>query len=84
MGIIVDVCFYLVCIDGMNYVNVLLSFNLIFEFGYQQLLCIGVGKQVVWVNLNDMKVSFDFVVQNVMVFELVFIGFVGNFWFKFY
>ncbi|HEU6454997.1 MAG TPA: TonB-dependent receptor [Roseateles sp.] len=77
-GITVDACPYSVRTDGTNYANVLPSLNLTFELGHQQLLRIGAGKQVARANLNDMKASLDFAVQNATALEPALTGFAGN------
>jgi len=77
-GITVDTCPYNVRTDGTSYTNVLPSLNITFELGNQQLLRVGAAKQVARSNLNDMKASLDFAVQNATALEPALTGFAGN------
>ncbi|MBV8471425.1 MAG: TonB-dependent receptor [Burkholderiaceae bacterium] len=77
-GITVETCPYKVRTDGTSYGNVLPSLNLTFELGNQQLLRLGAGKQLARANLDDMKASLDFAVQNATSLQPALTGFAGN------
>jgi len=77
-GITVDTCPYKVRTDGTSYTNLLPSLNLTFELGNQQLLRVGAGKQMARANLDDMKASMDFAVQNATALQPALTGFAGN------
>jgi len=77
-GITVDTCPYKVRTDGTSYTDFLPSLNLTFDLGNQQLLRIGAGKQVARANLDDMKASLDFAVQNATSLQPALTGFAGN------
>jgi len=77
-GITVETCPYVVRSDGTSYNHLLPSLNLTFDLGRQQLLRIGAGKQVARANLDNMKASLDFGVQNATALEPALTGFSGN------
>jgi iron complex outermembrane receptor protein len=77
-GITIETCPYVVRSDGASYNHLLPSLNLTFELGSQQLLRIGAGKQVARANLDNMKASMDFGVQNATALEPALTGFAGN------
>lgn len=77
-GITIETCPYAVRTDGTSYNHLLPSLNLTFELGHQQLLRIGAGKQVARANLDNMKASMDFGVQNATALEPALTGFAGN------
>lgn len=77
-GITIETCPYVVRTDGTSYTHLLPSLNLTFELGNQQLLRIGAGKQVARANLDNMKASMDFGVQNATALEPALTGFAGN------
>jgi iron complex outermembrane receptor protein len=63
-GITVETCPYKVRTDGTSYTNVLPSLNVAFDLGHEQKLRLGAGKQISRANLDNMKASMDFAVQN--------------------
>ena len=77
-GITVETCPYKVRSEGASYTDFLPSMNMTFEFGNQQLLRVGAGKQIARSNLNDMKASLDFKVQNASSVAPALTGFAGN------
>ena len=77
-GITVESCLYNVRTDSTSYVNFLPSLNLTFELGNNQLLRVGAGKQVARANLNDMRASLDFKVQQASALEPALTGNAGN------
>ncbi len=77
-GITVETCPYVVRTDGTSYYHLLPSLNLTFELGNQQLLRLGAGKQVARANLDNMKASLDFGVQNATAVQPALTGFSGN------
>ena len=77
-GITVDTCPYTVRHDGTSYNDFLPSLNLAFDLGHDQKLRIGAGKQVSRANLDDMKASLDFSVQNAGALQPALTGFAGN------
>ena len=77
-GITVDTCPYVVRTDGTSYNHLLPSLNLTFDLGDQQLLRLGAGKQVARANLDNMKASLDFGVQNATAVSPALTGFSGN------
>ena len=77
-GITVETCPYFVRTEGVSYNNVLPSLNLTFDLGNQQLLRVGAGKQVARANLDNMKASLDFGVQNATAVAPALTGYAGN------
>ena len=77
-GITVATCPYSVRSDGTSYTNFLPSMNLTFDVGSQQLLRFGAAKQLARANLDDMKASMDFAVQNATAQAPALTGFAGN------
>lgn len=58
-GITEATCPYTVRVDGASYNHVLPALNLTFELGNQQMLRLGVGKQIARANLDNMRASLD-------------------------
>jgi iron complex outermembrane receptor protein len=77
-GITVETCPYSVRTGGANYTNVLPSLNVAFDLGYEQKLRVGAGKQISRANLDNMKASLDFSVQNATSTAPALTGFAGN------
>jgi iron complex outermembrane receptor protein len=77
-GITVETCPYKVRTDGTSYTNVLPSLNVAFDLGHEQKLRLGAGKQISRANLDNMKASMDFAVQNATSVAPALTGFAGN------
>ncbi|WP_431258045.1 TonB-dependent receptor [Roseateles chitinivorans] len=77
-GITVETCPYVERSDGDNYTRFLPSMNLTLDLGSQQLLRLGAGKQLARPNLDNMKASLDFQVQNATSVSPALTGFAGN------
>jgi iron complex outermembrane receptor protein len=77
-GITVDTCPYSVRHDGTSYNDFLPSLNLAFDLGHDQKLRLGAGKQISRANLDNMKASLDFSVQNTTALQPALTGFAGN------
>ncbi|TFW28830.1 TonB-dependent receptor [Duganella callida] len=77
-GITVDTCPYKIRVDGTSYTNVLPSLNVAFDLGHEQKLRVGAGKQISRANLDNMKASLDFSVQNSTSLAPALTGFAGN------
>jgi iron complex outermembrane receptor protein len=77
-GITVATCPYVVRTGGARYNNILPSLNLAFDLGHDQKLRLGAGKQISRANLDNMKASMDFGVQNAGALEPALTGFAGN------
>jgi iron complex outermembrane receptor protein len=77
-GITFDTCPYSVRTGGTSYTNVLPSMNLAFDLGSEQKLRFGAGKQISRANLDNMKASMDFAVQNATSVAPALTGFAGN------
>ena len=74
----VSTCPYVMHRDGTSYNNFLPSLNLAFDLGHDQKLRIGAGKQVSRADLDNMKASLDFGVQNTTAQQPALTGFAGN------
>ncbi|CAN7154837.1 TonB-dependent receptor [Duganella sp. LjRoot269] len=77
-GITFDTCPYSVRTGGASYTNVLPSMNVAFDLGGEQKLRLGAGKQISRANLDNMKASLDFAVQNATSVAPALTGFAGN------
>jgi iron complex outermembrane receptor protein len=77
-GITFDTCPYSVRTGGASYTNVLPSMNVAFDLGSEQKLRLGAGKQISRANLDNMKASLDFAVQNATSVAPALTGFAGN------
>jgi iron complex outermembrane recepter protein len=58
-GITEATCPYTVRSDGTSYNHILPALNLTFELGSQQMLRLGLGKQIARANLGDLRATFD-------------------------
>lgn len=58
-GITEATCPYTVRTDGTSYTHLLPALNLTFELGEQQVLRLGLGKQIARANLDNMRASLD-------------------------
>ncbi len=77
-GITVDTCPYAVRHDGTSYNDFLPSLNVAFDLGHDQKLRLGAGKQLSRADLDNMKASMDFSVQNTTALQPALTGFAGN------
>ena len=77
-GITVATCPYVVRHDGTTYNDFLPSLNVAFDLGHDQKLRLGVGKQISRADLDNMKASMDFSVQNTTALQPALTGFAGN------
>lgn len=77
-GITVATCPYKIKTGGTNYTNFLPSLNVAFDLGTEQVLRVGAGKQISRANLDNMKASMDFGVQNATALAPALTGYAGN------
>lgn len=77
-GITEATCPYTVRSDGTQYNHVLPALNLTFELGQQQMLRLGLGKQIARANLSDIRATFDVSQFDPNVANPALSGFAGN------
>jgi iron complex outermembrane recepter protein len=77
-GITEATCAYSVRHDGTSYNHLLPALNLSFELGHQQLLRLGLGKQVARANLDNLKASLDVAQPGASDIRPSLSGFAGN------